>query len=152
VVILDRDEMAGGNHTAFVADLSDDLSVRDAVTKAVAHLGGLDVLVNNAGISAQGTIEDNDNDEWLRVFDVDVLGVVRVSRACLPALRESYKASIVNTSSIAAIVGLPERALYTASKRGCLVAHVGNGRRLTARRYTARWLCRPLSVLARGSQ
>jgi 2-keto-3-deoxy-L-fuconate dehydrogenase len=116
VAVLDRDEISDANLTGFVADLSDDLSVRDAVTRAVAHLDGLDILINNAGIGAQGTVEDNDDNEWHRVLDVNVLGVVRVTRACLPALRRSAKASIVNTSSIAATVGLPQRALYSASK------------------------------------
>jgi 2-keto-3-deoxy-L-fuconate dehydrogenase len=116
VAILDRDQISDGALTGFVADLSDDLSVRDAVRKAIAHLDGLDILINNAGIGAQGTVEDNDDDEWHHVLDVNVLGVVRVTRACLPALRQSAKASIVNTSSIAAAVGLPQRALYSASK------------------------------------
>jgi 2-keto-3-deoxy-L-fuconate dehydrogenase len=116
VAVLDRDQIADASLKGFVADLSNDLSVRDAVTQAIAHLDGLDILVNNAGIGAQGTVEDNDDDEWHRVLDVNVLGVVRVTRACLPALRQSTKASIVNTSSIAATIGLPERALYSASK------------------------------------
>jgi 2-keto-3-deoxy-L-fuconate dehydrogenase len=72
--------------------------------------------VNNAGIGAQGTVEDNDDDEWLRVLDVNLLGLVRVTRACLPALRQSANASIVNTCSVAASIGLPQRALYSASK------------------------------------
>jgi 2-keto-3-deoxy-L-fuconate dehydrogenase len=116
VAILDRDEISDGSLTGFVADLTNDLSVRDAVARAIAHLDGLDILINNAGIGAQGTVEDNDDDEWHRVLDVNVLGVVRVTRACLPALRQSTKASVVNTSSIAATVGLPQRALYSASK------------------------------------
>jgi 2-keto-3-deoxy-L-fuconate dehydrogenase len=116
VAVLDRDPVSDASLIGFVADLTDDLSVRDAVTKAIAQLDGLDILVNNAGIGAQGTVEDNDDNEWHQVFNVNVLGLVRVTRACLPALRQSAKASIVNTSSIAATVGLPERALYSASK------------------------------------
>jgi NAD(P)-dependent dehydrogenase (short-subunit alcohol dehydrogenase family) len=61
--------------------VSDDASVRAGVTAAVDALGGLDVLVNNAGIGAQGTVEDNSDDQWLQVLDVNVLGIVRVSRA-----------------------------------------------------------------------
>ncbi|MGW6403222.1 SDR family NAD(P)-dependent oxidoreductase [Streptomyces sp. NPDC055134] len=100
----------------YTADVSDDTSVRDAVAAAVADLGGLDVLVNNAGIGAQGTVEDNDDDQWHRVFDVNVLGIVRTTRAALPHLRDSAHAAIVNTCSIAATAGLPQRALYSASK------------------------------------
>ncbi|WP_445528090.1 SDR family NAD(P)-dependent oxidoreductase [Streptomyces cyslabdanicus] len=101
---------------AFRADVTDDTSVRGAVEQAAEALGGLDVLVNNAGIGAQGTVEDNDDEEWRRVFDVNVLGMVRTARAALPHLRASSHAAIVNTCSIAATAGLPQRALYSATK------------------------------------
>jgi|SRR6185436_3873386 NAD(P)-dependent dehydrogenase (short-subunit alcohol dehydrogenase family) len=97
-------------------DVADDDSVRTGVATAVERLGGLDILVNNAGIGAIGTVETNSDDEWRRVFEVNVLGTVRVSRAALPHLRRSEHAVIVNTGSIAAIAGLPERAGYSASK------------------------------------
>ncbi len=101
---------------AYRADVTDDTSVREAVAAAAADLGGLDVVVNNAGIGAQGTVEDNTDDEWHRVLDVNLVGMVRVARAALPHLRESGHAAIVNTSSIAATAGLPQRALYSATK------------------------------------
>jgi 2-keto-3-deoxy-L-fuconate dehydrogenase len=101
---------------AFRADVTDDASVRAAVAAARAGLGGLDVVINNAGIGAQGTVEDNDDAEWHRVMDVNVVGMVRVARAALPHLRESSHAAIVNTCSIAATAGLPQRALYSATK------------------------------------
>jgi len=80
----------------------------------------LDVLVNNAGVGAQGTVEDNTDAEWHTVLDVNLLGVVRVSRAALPHLRSSERAAIVNTCSAAAMVGLPDRALYSATKGAVL--------------------------------
>ncbi|MFG2126974.1 SDR family NAD(P)-dependent oxidoreductase [Streptomyces sp. NPDC048751] len=104
---------------AYTADVSDDAAVRAAVEAAVADLGGhgvLDVLVNNAGIGALGTVEDNDDAEWHRVLDVNVVGMVRTARAALPHLRASSHAAIVNTCSIAATAGLPQRALYSAAK------------------------------------
>jgi NAD(P)-dependent dehydrogenase (short-subunit alcohol dehydrogenase family) len=97
-------------------DVADDASVRAAVDAVVAHFGRLDIVVNNAGIGAQGTVADNDDAEWLRVLNINLLGMVRVSRAALPHLRRSPSAAIVNTGSIAATAGLPERALYSASK------------------------------------
>jgi NAD(P)-dependent dehydrogenase (short-subunit alcohol dehydrogenase family) len=97
-------------------DVADTISVETAVAEAASALGGIDIVVNNAGIGAQGTVEDNDDDEWRRVFEVNVLGIVRVSRAALQHLRKSDHAAIVNTSSIAATAGLPQRALYAASK------------------------------------
>ncbi|MFH8468238.1 SDR family NAD(P)-dependent oxidoreductase [Streptomyces sp. NPDC017991] len=102
------------------ADVTDDDSVRRAVTAAVADLGGLDVLINNAGIGAQGTVEDNDDATWHRVMDVNVVGMVRTARAALPHLRKSSQAAVVNTCSIAATAGLPQRALYSASKGAVL--------------------------------
>ncbi|WP_226899743.1 SDR family NAD(P)-dependent oxidoreductase [Nonomuraea phyllanthi] len=102
------------------ADVTDDASVRAAVAEAADRLGGIDVLVNNAGIGAQGTIEDNPDSEWQQVFDVNVLGMVRVARAALPYLRRSGSASIVNTCSVAATAGLPQRALYSATKGAVL--------------------------------
>ncbi|GAA0412072.1 SDR family oxidoreductase [Microbispora corallina] len=102
------------------ADVTDDASVREAVTAAAERLGGLDILINNAGVGASGTVSDNPDEEWLRVLDVNVLGMVRVSRAALPYLRESRHAAIVNTCSIVATAGLPSRALYSASKGAVL--------------------------------
>jgi 2-keto-3-deoxy-L-fuconate dehydrogenase len=102
------------------ADVTDDASVRSAVARAAERLGGIDVLVNNAGIGAQGDVTANDDAEWHRVLDVNVVGVARVTRAALPFLRTSEQASIVNTCSIAAVAGLPNRALYSASKGAVL--------------------------------
>lgn len=98
------------------ADVTDDDSVARAVDEAARSMGGIDVVINNAGIGAQGTIEANDIDEWQHVFDVNVFGMVRVSRAAMPYLRASKHAAIVNTCSICATAGLPERALYSATK------------------------------------
>ncbi|OPG10482.1 short-chain dehydrogenase [Streptomyces sp. GKU 895] len=107
------------------ADVTDDGSVRAAVEQAAERFGGLDILVNNAGIGAIGTIEDNPDDQWHRVLDVNVLGLVRTSRAALPYLRRAAAArpgiaAIVNTCSIGATAGLPQRALYCASKGAVL--------------------------------
>ena len=121
VAALDRDT-AGVEPplVAVRADVTDDDAVRAAVAEAVEQLGGLDILVNNAGIGAAGTVADNPDDEWRRVFDVNVLGMMRVARAALPHLRESEHAAIVNTSSIAATAGLPQRALYSSTKGAVL--------------------------------
>ncbi|ONI91060.1 short-chain dehydrogenase [Saccharothrix sp. ALI-22-I] len=117
VACLDLDPSGVGEPLLGVtADVTDEDSVRAAVDRAVEVFGGLDVLVNNAGVGAQGTVEDNSLDEWRRVFDVNVLGIVRATRAALPHLRASHSAAIVNTCSIAATAGLPQRALYSASK------------------------------------
>jgi 2-keto-3-deoxy-L-fuconate dehydrogenase len=114
-------------------------SVDSAVAELVQRHGRLDILVNNAGIGAVGDVTANDDAEWHRVLDVNVVGIARVSRAALPHLRKSPSAAIVNTCSIVAPVGLPQRALYSASK-GAVAAltlamaadHVGEGIRVNA--------------------
>ncbi|MGH3463733.1 MAG: SDR family NAD(P)-dependent oxidoreductase [Kribbellaceae bacterium] len=120
VATIDLDDGVPEPLLGLKADVSDDARVRDAVEQAAERLGGIDVLVNNAGIGAQGDITANDDEQWHRVFDVNVVGMVRVTRAALPYLRESGSAAIVNTCSIAATAGLPNRALYSASKGAVL--------------------------------
>ena len=121
VAVLDREtEGLPKELQGFRADVADDAGVRAAVAAAAEALGGLDLLVNNAGIGAAGTVEANPDEEWHRVLDVNVLGMVRTSRAALPYLRASAHAAVVNTCSIAATAGLPQRALYSASKGAVL--------------------------------
>ncbi|MFF7521821.1 SDR family NAD(P)-dependent oxidoreductase [Streptomyces pseudovenezuelae] len=121
VAVLDLDP-AGvpGPLLGLKADVGDDASVRAAVDAAATRLGGIDILVNNAGIGAVGTVEDNPDEQWHRVLDVNVVGMVRTTRAALPHLRRSAHASVVNTCSIGATAGLPQRALYCASKGAVL--------------------------------
>ncbi|MDQ1034576.1 2-keto-3-deoxy-L-fuconate dehydrogenase [Streptomyces sp. V3I8] len=121
VAVLDLDPASVAQPLlGYEADVTDDASVRRAVAAAAAGLGGLDVLVNNAGIGARGTVEDNDDDAWHHVMDVNVVGMVRTTRAALPHLRNSSQAAVVNTCSVAATAGLPQRALYSASKGAVL--------------------------------
>jgi NAD(P)-dependent dehydrogenase (short-subunit alcohol dehydrogenase family) len=127
VAALDLDPAAAGEPMAgaerplpLAADVTDEASLDAAVAAVVGRWGRLDVLVNNAGIGATGTVETNPYDEWRRVLDVNLLGMVRATRAALPHLRRSGQAAIVNTCSIAATAGLPERALYSASKGAVL--------------------------------
>ena len=124
---------------AFSCDVTDASGLDAAVAAAAGALGGIDVVVANAGIGAQGTVADNDDEEWRRVLDVNVLGVSRTVRAALPFLRRSSAAAVVVTASIASWAGLPQRALYGASK-GALAAltlamaadHVREGIRVNA--------------------
>ncbi|WP_104110744.1 SDR family NAD(P)-dependent oxidoreductase [Arthrobacter sp. N199823] len=104
----------------FACDVSDDASVVAAIAGTVEAFGGVDIVVNNAGIGAIGSVEDNNDEEWARVWNINVVGMVRVSRAALPHLRQSSSAAIVNISSIAATAGLPARALYSATKGAVL--------------------------------
>jgi NAD(P)-dependent dehydrogenase (short-subunit alcohol dehydrogenase family) len=141
VAILDRD-VAHVDVTAVIAitcDITSATAVDAAVAEVARTLGGIDIVVNNAGIGALGDVAANSDEEWHRVFDVNVVGIARVSRAALPYLRQSEHAAIVNVSSVVAVVGVPQRAVYSASK-GAVAAltlamaadHVKDGIRVNA--------------------
>jgi NAD(P)-dependent dehydrogenase (short-subunit alcohol dehydrogenase family) len=98
------------------ADVRDRSSLEAAMAEIRSSLGGLDILVNNAGVSAIGTVEEQGDEDWARVLDINVTGIARTTTAALPLLRESEHAAIVNLCSIAALNGLPRRALYSATK------------------------------------
>jgi 2-keto-3-deoxy-L-fuconate dehydrogenase len=118
VAVLDIEP--GDEFLGLRADVTDDAAVRAAVQEAAGRLGGIDIVVNNAGVGAVGTVADNSDEQWHQVFDVNVVGMVRVTRAALPYLRVSAHAAVVNTCSVAAIAGLPQRALYSATKGAVL--------------------------------
>jgi NAD(P)-dependent dehydrogenase (short-subunit alcohol dehydrogenase family) len=121
VAILDLNiDSADPRVFAVCADVSSLESVTSAVDAVAAELGGIDIVINNAGIGAQGSVETIDEAEWARVLSINVTGMARVASAALPYLRKSSAAAIVNTSSVAATAGLPARALYSASKGAVL--------------------------------
>jgi NAD(P)-dependent dehydrogenase (short-subunit alcohol dehydrogenase family) len=121
VAVLDLNiESLPDGVAGFVADVSDRESVNRAVAAVGERFGRIDILVNNAGISAVGTVEENDDAEWLRVLNINVIGMARMTAAVLPWLRNSPCASVVNLCSIAALNGLPQRAVYGASKGAVL--------------------------------
>lgn len=105
---------------AVETNVANDDSVRAAVEAVATKFGRIDIVVNNAGIGAQGDVAANDDDEWHRVWDINVIGMARVSRAALPYLRQSPAASIVNLSSVVATAGVPQRVLYSATKGAVL--------------------------------
>ncbi|SPF81518.1 SDR family NAD(P)-dependent oxidoreductase [Pseudoprimorskyibacter insulae] len=99
-----------------LADVRDQAAVTKAIDDFAASHGCLDVLVNNAGVSYTGKVEDGDEADWSRVFDINVFGQLRVMRAALPWLRKSGSASVIVMSSCTAINGIPERVVYSATK------------------------------------
>ena len=97
-------------------DVTDAASCDKAVVATIEAFGGIDILCNNAGVLASGPIEDLAEDDWDRVFDVNVKGIFNMTRSALAALRSSVSAAIVNTASIAGKRGSPNLCAYTASK------------------------------------
>jgi NAD(P)-dependent dehydrogenase (short-subunit alcohol dehydrogenase family) len=101
--------------TVHQLDVVDPASVERAVAEAL-DAGPLDVLVNNAGIECRSSIEDADDEDVRRQFDTNVFGLLRVTRAVLPAMRKQKHGTIVNVSSIAGLVSRPYGGLYSATK------------------------------------
>jgi 2-keto-3-deoxy-L-fuconate dehydrogenase len=128
-----------GSDLSVICDVGDTESVDAAIATVAERFGRIDILVNNAGIGATGDVTANSDDEWHRVLNINVVGIARMSRAALPHLLASPSAAIVNLCSIAAPIGLPQRALYSASK-GAVAAltlamaadHVRQGLRVNA--------------------
>jgi NADP-dependent 3-hydroxy acid dehydrogenase YdfG len=136
---LDRvEEVARRNNgTAIQLDVTDDESVA-AFAEEVAKLGRVDVLVNNAG-GAHGleTLREADLADWQAMYDVNVLGVVRVTRALLP-LVDAAEGLIINIGSMASFTAYPKGAGYNAAKfglraltRAFRLEEVGNPIRIT---------------------
>jgi NAD(P)-dependent dehydrogenase (short-subunit alcohol dehydrogenase family) len=119
---LDLAEGSMSPYAEFIAcDIGDPESVGAAFAEISQSTQVIDILANNAGIGAIGTVEDAKEEEWQRVLNINVVGTSRVSAAAMPLLRKSKSPAIVNTCSIAAIAGIPKRAVYSASK-GAIVS------------------------------
>ena len=101
-------------------DIGDGQSVTDAFTEFSKQSKQLDILINNAGIGSLTTVEHESDEIWEKVLNVNVIGTARVSRSAIPLLRKSKHPAIVNTASIAATDGIPNRAAYSASKGAVL--------------------------------
>lgn len=102
------------------ADVSDATAVRNAVNKLALALGGLDGVVNAAGISVIAAFGETDEALWQKALEVNLSGPYRVSHAALPFLQQAERASIVNISTAAALQPLMRRSAYAASKGGLL--------------------------------
>lgn len=114
---LDLQQGAMSDFATWIScDVGDVARVKSAFEEIAKSTNTIDVLANNAGIGAVGTVEDATDEEWHQVLNVNVVGISRITAAAMPFLRNSKSASIVNTCSIAATVGLPNRAVYSASK------------------------------------
>ena len=113
-------ELGAGASTVAIADLGEDGAARTAVDQVAGLWGGIDVLVNNAGISIPGFVaEHTDRSQWQRMFEVNLFAAVECTQAVLPRLRETGSGSIVYIASDAAF-GEIRQAVYGATKAGVL--------------------------------
>lgn len=111
-----REMVAGAPVVGISADVTDPAAMERAVLQAEAQLGGVDLLINNAGIGRYGAVAEQSTDDWRRVIEVNVLGVFYATRAALPAIRRRGGGQIIAISSGAARQGYPNMSAYCASK------------------------------------
>ncbi|GAA3523047.1 glucose 1-dehydrogenase [Amycolatopsis ultiminotia] len=107
------------NAVAAFVDVTDTASVDRMVAETVERFGGLDVLVNNAGVPGSQPAESVTDDEWSGMLDVHLHGILRCARRAYPELVERSGA-VVNMSSAAAVLGMPGRVAYSAAKAGII--------------------------------
>ena len=115
-----RTQNAGAKVEIQAGDVTNAADAIQAVDRAVAAFGGLNVLVNNAAVRNLATVEKSEIEEWKRLYAVNVMGAVNCCKAALPALRRDGKASIVNLSSCYAAVGRSGMPIYDATKAALL--------------------------------
>jgi len=127
----------GGEAFAHEVDVSEEASVAAMVARAREQWGGLDILVNNAGVGVAATTPDTDTGDWGRVLEVCLSGTFFAMKHAIPVLREGRGGAIINMSSVAALVGVADRAAYSAAKGGILaltraaaIDHVAEGIRV----------------------
>jgi len=145
VVIADVNEEDAQDVAAEIAgetlvhktDVTRDGDVEALVGRAVSEWGGLDVMVNNAGVGVAGTAITTTEEEYERVMDVCVRGTFIGMKHAIPAIKDAGGGSVINMSSVAALVGLVDRAVYSAAKgaiysmtRASAIDHVGEGVRV----------------------
>jgi clavulanate-9-aldehyde reducatase len=116
--LAERIRADGGTAVAIEADLADEAQARSLVESAADELGGLDVLVNNAGVMLLGLVEGAETDEWRRMIEVNLLGLLHCTQAALPIMREGGGGHIVNVSSVAGRQANLGTAVYNMTKWG----------------------------------
>ncbi|WP_158861671.1 SDR family NAD(P)-dependent oxidoreductase [Leifsonia sp. AG29] len=136
VVVADRDIAAaeevvkaiqaeGGRGTALSADVRSTSSVEEAIESAYKQFGSLTGLVNAAGVLRTGELAAMTDEAWDEIFDVNVSGTFRTTRAVSPYFRAAGRGSIVNLSSVSAFIGSADGAAYTSTKGAVLSFTIG---------------------------
>lgn len=109
---------AGGTAVAIEADIADEGQANALVARAADELGGLDGLVNNAGVMLLGLVQGADTGEWRRMIDVNLLGLLYCTHAAVPVMRDGGGGDVVNVSSVAGRIAAMGSAVYNMTKWG----------------------------------
>lgn len=131
IAVLDKQPQAGqqvvttlqseGCHAVyFNCDVTNAEAMNDVAHQILSQFGQVDVLINNAGIASEGGVETSSIEQWQRVLNINLMGVVHGCRSFLPYLKQRPEAAIVNVSSFAALALAPFMASYNVSKAGVL--------------------------------
>ena len=116
--IAKRIEADGGSAHAYEVDVGDEGTARRFIEGAAEQMGGLDILVNNAGVMLLGPVEGADTDEWRRMVNVNLLGLLYCTQAAMPLIREAGGGDIVNLSSVAGRTAAMGSGVYNLTKWG----------------------------------
>jgi NADP-dependent 3-hydroxy acid dehydrogenase YdfG len=116
--LVARIEGAGGRAVAVPTDVAREPQARALIDVARRELGGVDILVNNAGVMLLGPVQDADVDEWRRMVEVNLLGLLYCTHAALPVMRDAGGGDIVNVSSVAGRQATLGSAVYNLTKWG----------------------------------
>lgn len=116
--VFDKLDEAGADSLYVETDVTEESDAEAAVEAAVDEFGGLDVVVNNAGIYHQHTIGETPSEHWNDIIDVNLTGAFHVSKAAIPQLKSSPNGKIINLASMFGVVGAPQSGAYCASKGG----------------------------------
>jgi NAD(P)-dependent dehydrogenase (short-subunit alcohol dehydrogenase family) len=114
--VADLEDQYPETAKALRLDVTDAGQVESAVTQSFAHFGHVDVLVNNAGYGVAGAVEEVSEAEFMPMFETNVFGLLKVTRAFLPHLRRQRSGHILNLSSIGGLIGGPGIGMYNATK------------------------------------
>src|SRR5215468_9079781 len=113
------EDIVAGNRARTLSlrlDVTDPAQVAEAVRRAEEHFGGIDVLVNNAGIGYFAEVEESDEAEVRRMFEINFFGLARMTRAVLPGMRKRRSGHIINIASICGLAAIPSLGDYSATK------------------------------------
>jgi NADP-dependent 3-hydroxy acid dehydrogenase YdfG len=116
--LVQRIETQGGEAVSLVVDVSDEAGVREMVRRAHDRWGRLDILVNNAGVMLLGQIEGANMEDWRRMVNINLLGLMYATHEALPLMKAQGGGHIVNISSVAGRTVGEGRAVYNATKWG----------------------------------